>query len=517
MRNVMVIAALFTALMCRAGDYSVVVGQKAPNKDGDNTVFEDFINKRSSTESISDFRIIPHFKGDMPTEMQAAIEAACDVWESLIVAPNAIEINFVYSDSLSQGNIIESRLEYDIVNNTVYPYTLISAYGKDYVSLLKGDSDGEIKINDEVVWDCSLDESISDNPNLCYYTLRALAQTFGFSTSLCEKSLRGRSFLGFFIVSRYSPYDNMVFDYTGKRLSSIVTSGSRESAELNAFVCPASGTNLYLLKQDDAYRLYAPTPFIFGQSLALLDNPASLMHYNPGVGSKRFAVDNVTFDVLRAIGWQFEPSVSDSPITINPMATNPDGIFCAYQPHGFAALIQDGANAENISWVYELPDAAGEYHTIKSSADDSAFEIPALSSVSQYKRNAEGYVEGHLRLTAMVNGRNESAEYDVLLSLAPKILSAHVTDVTYTADGRGYSVTITINHVGSDYLRIYLEEEYNGAFRSKMVNQPNTAVVTFDNVSPYVYIWFDINAYNDYGSDAYTIELDDEYILNHVH
>lgn len=494
----------------------MVVGQKAPTSDGDNVAFVDFSKKSTNNVPSGNFKIIPQFKGDVPAEMQASIQAACDVWESLISAPNPITIDFIYCDSLYQDNIVESRLEYEIVNNTVYPYTLISAYGKDYVSLLKGDADGEIKINNAVEWDCTLEASVSDKPNLCFYALRALAQTFGFSTSLCKKSLRGKSFSGFFIARRYSAFDKLVLDSTGKRLSSIVTSGSRESAELNAFVCPPAGTNVYVLKQDDAHKLYAPTPFIYGQSLALLDNPASLMHYNPGIGSKQFAVDDVTIEVLKGIGWQFEDITPSPIISITSLEVNPEGEFCAYEPHAFTATADDGAAIENMTWTYELPDTEGVYHEIKRESGTSAFTIPALASANQYSHNADGFIEGHILLSATVNGRNVNARCDVLLSITPKIVSAEVTDVTRSADGRGYSLTIRVDHVGADYLRVYLEEEYNSGVRSQMVSQPNAVEVIFDNVTSGVYIWIDIKAINEYGEDLYTIELDDEFITKNV-
>lgn len=169
-----------------------------------------------------------------------------------------------------------------------------------------------------------------------------------------------------------------------------------------------------------------------------------------------------------------------------------------------------------MTWIYELPDTDGEYYEVKRGSGDGAFEIPALTSVSQYARGADGYIEGHLRLSAAVDGRTVSASYDVRLSIVPKIVSAQVTEVTRSAEGGGFTITANINHLGSDYLSVVLEQEYDPGLRYQTINQPNSATVIYDNVSSMVYIWIDIEAVNSYGSDTYTIELDDEFITNNV-
>lgn len=346
MRKIFLVASLLTVLMCGATDLSVVVGQKAPTAHGDKLEPMRLDDMRLTDNTSSGFKIIPHFNGDIPDEARAAIMEVCEQWEKLICAPGSTTLNFNWADSIENPeNIIETTIEYRRFDNGVAPLSLANAYHITSISLLEATADATIKINNAINWDCSFNSATtSESPNICFYTMRAIAHALGFSTSLCKKSLKDKTFPGFFVPRRYSPFDKLVFDSAGKRLSSIVTSGSRESAELNAFVCPPAGTDVYVLEPDDAHRLYAPTPFRYGQSLALLDNPASLMHCNPATGSNRLAVDDVTIEVLKAIGWQFENTTPDPIISINPLKANPEGVFCAYEPHEFVAITEGGGH-----------------------------------------------------------------------------------------------------------------------------------------------------------------------------
>lgn len=518
MKGLSLFICLIACVVSWAGEYTVVTGQQAPTVYGDKIVCADYTKVSGDDGLTTGFKIKTNFKGDITLEMQNAINAACRVWESIIIAPNMIAVDFNYCDSLGCGNIIESKIEYTFVGNTVYPYALYTAYGANGISLLKNEADAEIRISSEVEWDCTIDGAEHSKPNLCFYTMRALAQAFGFSTSLCEKTMNDKSFPGFFIARRYSRFDELVFDSAKKRLSSIVANGSRESAELNAFVSPGPGTDVYVLTQDDAHRLYAPTPFMFGQSLALLNNTASLMHYNPVVGSKKFGVDNVTLEVLKAIGWQIADEIATPTptLTILPTEINSQDVYCAYEPHELMVTTEEGVTLGDICWSFKLPLIDGTYKEILRHTNNQTFTIPGLESVDQYVHDSEGCIEGCVHLTAKANGIVVEADYTIKLSLAPKIVSAEIMEVKPSSNGQGYSITVQIRHIGSEYLRVYIEQEYDPGIRSKTVYTPNIAEVTFDNVSPRVFIWIDIKAINAYDADTYTIELDDEYITNNT-
>lgn len=504
---------MLSVITCQTNGHTITIGQKAPTTSGDKVAYSGFPEISKYDNSSNNFRVIPKYNGDVPPAMQKSIQAACDVWGAIISASNPVTIDFEYCDSLLQGNIIESQIGYKTVNNIVQPYTLISAYGIEKFSLLSDETDTKIRINDGVEWDYNLDSSVGDKPNLCFYVLRALAQTFGFSTTICEKSLRNKTFPGFFIAKSYSQFDNLVFDSTGKRLNSIPNSGSRESTELNAFVRPSDGVNVYVLKEDAAHKLYTPTPFIYGQSLAMLDNTASLMHYNPATGSKMYSVDDVTLEVLSEIGWEFNAITPT--LSIEPQGSQNDKNFSAYETITFTASSEEGNTIDNLRWIYEIANADGMYAQISQSSDQT-FTILPLPSVDQYSLNNDGLIDGRIVLNATVNGREVSAVYDIQLTVTPKIISAEIIEVKKSADGHGYSLTSKINHLGSDYLTVVLEQEYDSGLRYQTITTPGTAFVTFDNISGLVYIWIDIEAINHYGSDAYTIELDDDFIINNV-
>lgn len=457
------------------------------------TLKEDRLNARASI-------ITPEYFS-MPDSMKQSIDAAIDVWESLIPTMGQFKMNFIY-ESVQSGNDIEVDVLYLPSDGIAYPYSLWLTINQSPNTNNKPLA-AIIKINSNCNWECGYSSSNNMSQNLTYAMLRSIGIALGFGSSVTEKTTSRGKFITFNTLN-YSLFDNLIFSSSGTRLSDIPNIGTRFNHELVSYVQPTNGEIYYAGITDDEYRLYCPTQYEFGKSLIWLDNPGSLMHYDIEPGDKEFSVDELTLELLRQIGWNIPETYI---IRIEGEDIDDSGIASAYESHTFHISNPSNKVLSDVNWQFSLPLVNGEYSVEKTASGTTSFSIPAIVNPESYKVNINGDIYGEVLLTATVDGEVLTDRYRVSLELKPKILDVAIVSKQLIESNTFYDIIFTAKYTGANYIQVAAEQEYDTIVLNKIISEPFFAHASFSRLSPFEYTWIDIFVNNKYGSDTYTIEI----------
>lgn len=289
----------------------------------------------------------------MPDSITTCIKAALDIWASKIGTTVPIYFEFQYQD-LGENDIV-STIQYAEYNGKWIPNALKSTLigDKDRVDPTP---DALIQINNNVDWDCSYGENQPlGKYNLAVGLLRAISRAFGFGASI-KADRRGN--LSFGVQDSYTDFDELIFSSNGTWLKNL------SENQLAGFAAPTGGVEIYALKQSSQYKMYAPPSYEQYRSLVYLDNKESLMHYDLGLGNRYLTIDDVTSDILGALGWNVRDNTS---VKIVGDGIGENGIASAYTSHSFT-IEQKGSSGsiQNPRWEYSLPLKGGDYTVIKT-------------------------------------------------------------------------------------------------------------------------------------------------------
>lgn len=441
---------------------------------------------------------------DVPDSIAVCINAAVDIWESIIKNDAPVYLNFYYK-VLESGNDVETDVYYFRASDGVnYPSTLYYNIKADRDSSANNENDANIYINADSDWDCSHSSVIlTDSKNMTYAMLRAIGVSFGFGSSVIERT---SGIIGFSFIRGYSVFDKLILSSANKKLSDITNLGNRKNTALENYVQCVDGSVVYVSDSITSRRMYAPTEFEPYKSLIYLNNPNSLMHYDLKGGDKCMQIDTTTINILKEIGWSL-----DYYRLVNIQGDNigDNGIASAYEKHRFNIQNNTSSEISNAKWSYKLPLVSGKDTIISYATDCLSFEIPAISDASGFSRSINGDIYGVITFSGIVGDVTVNESYRISLELKPFIKSVEVKNkILNTPLNTSYDIYYTVEHYGSEKLTISIEEDYSSELRTSYVYEPFLAHIVSHAISSNYYAWIDIKASNKYGDDMYTIELE---------
>lgn len=440
---------------------------------------------------------------DIPDSVRVCANVAAELWRSYLNNKYPIRLNVSYLD-LDSDNDIEIEVLYR-PGDIYYPTSLYAHLFDVELGGEDGKADAYIFINKSKEWDCSHNKEISASTrNMTYAMLRAIAVSLGFGSSVTQKTIRGEDIIAFGESKGHSVFDNLIFSSQGKYLKDITNIGNRQNTELANYAQPLQGINLYVLKQDEQHKLYAPEQFEIYKSLVYLDNKESLMHHNLKTGTKQFRVDATTIELLDAIGWGIN---TPNEVEIVGKGIDDTGLASAYESHTFTLQNHNGGTITDALWTYTLPLQNGKDTIISQAPNSLPFNIQAIDNEDKYRINVNGDISGKIIFTGKIKGKEVEDIFNLSLELKPRIKAVKIIKKESNYPLSSYNMYYTVEYVGSDHLFIQIEEEYAGGMESQFVYEPFFAHVVSKYITAPFYNWVDITVENAYGKDIYTIEL----------
>lgn len=440
--------------------------------------------------------IIKPIYNDVPTQVQACISAAIDIWESMIETDKNVIIEFEYTDA-AISNDIETKVIYYSLNNKAYPSALYYQYVERPDSY--DTADASVRINKNSNWDYSHYEISDDSKcNLTTALLRSIGIALGFGSSL--KDINGNP--NFSIRRKFSVFDELIVSSDGESLTGCGNTTPYANQALNNFVQCSDGHTIYVSQKDESKKMYAPSIYEPGRSLVFLDNYNSLMHYDLQPGTMMQNVDGITTEILSQIGWQIN---RDKKVEIIGENIDNTGIASAYVPHKFNIINHTDSTISNIEWEFKLPLKDGSEEVVCSQKDATSFEIPKIIDENKYDININGDIYGIITLVCQINNKYVKDIYRVSLELKPRI--ANIVSDELPTVLEPYSLQFSVEYYGSDKFTVAVEEQYGTFVLTRTIYEPFFSTVQTDNINPYFYTWIDITVSNKYGKTVKTLEL----------
>lgn len=442
--------------------------------------------------------IVLVFWDEVPDSIRVAVTVAKELWESKIhnTVPMKIEVGWLGLDDSIATTTEVSPNERDGV---VYPCTLETfllgepfGFGEDMPA------DALILLNSDIAWNCSFTDDSVEGYNVYTMTLRSIAVSLGFGTSLYK--MQDEPLEISFNEIYPSIFDTLVY-HDGKCLSSLYG----KDDEITEF---ATSNDVYVNAVKGSYKLYAPETYEDFKSMVYLNIANSLMSYDLGMGDKKMEIDECTIDILNGIGWDIK---DDELLKIQCSDITDTGIGSSYATHTFT-LNNSGSDVSSYNWTFSLKSADGSYVSISTGANPE-FEIPKVDGLaSNYYINLNGDLEGRVECDYTVGGTvYKCRPFNVSLELKPTILN--ITDVKRSDNGNyTFSALFDVQYVGSDYITVEVEEEYSSVLRTARFDEPFYAHVATGNISSLYYSWVTVRAKNEYGAVENTIEFEPSYV-----
>ncbi len=396
---------------------------------------------------------------------------------------------------------IRTTVRYEQYNGAYYPVAL-KAYLDNSKLRDSTNPDGSILISSNTVWNYGLDENVTnEGPNLAYCLLRSIARIMGFGSTV-KMDNSGSYYFG--CKRGYSPFDKLVTDNTGKKLSSVATNGGRPSDSLKTYI-NTSGKLFYLEFGGNQYMLESPPYSAEMQPFVYLSDTSSLM--SAGISEKGyvFQIDELTSSVLNEIGWN---TLSKSNVQIVSDDVPDSGLTSAYTTHTFR-IDASNSSIQNPVWELELPLVDGTVERQQLSDSGMTCVVPAINNEEKYKVNLDGDIEGRLFLTYSVDGvQYEASPFKIYFELKPIIEYAQIVKIVDNSPYESYDAYYKVKYRGAETIKVSVEEEYSSILKSTYVREPFIASGVADHITSPYYAWIDFTAENSYGKSVYTIELE---------
>lgn len=436
--------------------------------------------------------ILNYYVDNLPDSLILSMETAADYWKSKIHNKIPINISVDFQELEPEISMLCDIYYNETGDNTLCVSSLYKQSSDDVNDYAE---DAIIVFNSEIDWNCSYDgNSVSKGTNMYSSMLRAIAISLGFGTTVADY---GNNDLEFQEFSNKSRFDGLVFASDGTRLKDLDTN----TEELSGFATGAYG-NVYVLKEEPEYKMYAPSVYESGKSLIFLDNENSLMHHEIPLGEKRFQIDNITAELINRIGWGGINADTDN-VQIKSNKIKADGIASAYSDYTF--YYESDGTVTDPQWSYKLYDKSGNEIEITTSSN-STLTIPKIESTELYKTNANGDIIGLVSLSCKLNNVAVDANnFSIYLEQKPYIKAIH--DLKIIRDGDHRHLTCTVEYLGAEKITATVEEDYVSLLRTFNIYEPYLAHICIPNIIYYNDAWLDILIKNDYGKVLETIEL----------
>lgn len=426
------------------------------------------------------------FYTDMPDSIKTAILVAKDLWEMKLhnKKPVYIEIGF---EPLENGTVMATETGIYEDDNNHCPAALASQWREqrdDY----NEQPDGCITLNSDLDWNCSFLNENQASYNVTTMTLRGICRCLGFVSSITET---GNSS---FYFSDFSP---TIFDRHLYNDNVCLSEIEPYSERLTKFV---TSDNVFISTESTKYQMYAPKEYKQGESICYLKKDKSLMSYSLGKGNQYLNIDNITIDILNALGWGL-PSES---LKIECKDIDESGIGSCYKDHIFK-LADNGPNISNYLWTFSLKNKNENYEVICKD-NTKEFKIGKIDNPKDYYFNSNGDLQGKIECAYRTDGQDYFAE-PFYISLEQKPLIVSYSNFTRTWDKYNFSLNFNVNYTGAEKLLIIIEEEFDPYINTYKIEEPFIAHVHTDLISGLYYSWITIEASNKYGSTKETLEI----------
>ncbi len=431
----------------------------------------------------------------IPDDIRNAVIRAKETWESKLKNKYPIYVNIDYAEYIEDVAVITDVF---LSESAPVQSMALRAQITERVEDSTDNPDAVITINPNVEWDCCYDgSSKTEKQNLYSAMLRAFASCIGFGSSVVMDGLTGEVELSD-IDKRTSDFDELIFSANGLKLKDYAD----DSVNLKQFCEGKLGSPIYVLTRDSDHTLYVPSNFTECVSMRYLNNVSSLMHYDIGRGDKRLAIDDVTVEVLNALGWNIF-SADAVKIVCDDIAE--DGIGSAYKSHTFSLDGCDGVPIGDPRWTFSVCDENGTPVLVQSGTN-TTFMVESLQNPDSYPLNGNGDIRGEVTFEGKLDGEPCVRKFTVFLEVRPRIYTPSEPQFVYKENS--FDVYVSVPYVGSDYIIALAEEDYNPIVRRFRFDQPYLANVVIKDVSYHFYSWIDLVVENQYGSDRYSIEIE---------
>lgn len=428
---------------------------------------------------------------------------------SLKIAKETWE-NYLDDDSLSIRITIDNSISSDIV--TEVPYFVdgnrsfpLSLYRRQHPESNFPQPDAEIIIKDPNNWQTGYETEGKKNLTLGF--MQSIAVAMGFGSSLIQKTLKRTNEEIVTITSnKFSITDSLIATLNNIRLKGItVTSRNIRNDSLENYARGYYG-NPYIMTENGNYKLYAPTVFENGTSMRLLDMPGSIMSQELP-DSMESVVDNITTNVLDAIGWMLRETPTQPDFHIQGEGIDSTGITSAYQSHTY---ILEGCTQgiTNYYWTFELPLANNGGYELVATSTGQTMVVPAITNENNYEQLHDGVIKGHVSFYGLRNGYPVYANYYVTLELKPVIVEVKFNNIVPCAyDEDFYNADVAIKYTGSHYLFANVQEEYSTLLTGYYTRTPYYTTLHLTDIDSWGTAWLHVTARNAYGSTTETYEI----------
>ena len=440
---------------------------------------------------------------NLPDSMIMCIRAAADIWQSVLCNPKPITLHF--SGALKALADVEISVGYYQKDSRAFP----ASYYYNFISErseFERIPDALIDIHLGAGWSCdNTTEAVHGEKNLTFAMLRSIGITLGFGSSVTSLIRSGEQIIHFGTNDGYSPCDYLIFSSSGKRLVDIPNIGRNLSLELNKFVTDKDNSGIYVLKMDADHLLYTPPYYCPYKSMIYLNNPKSLMFYDLLYGAKILSIDDVTIEILNAIGWNIPRSNIE--LNIVGIGIEDNGLASAYANHSFTIDNPSGATLVDCEGSYALTLKDGTRKEIKRSLGEMTFEIPAIDDENKYEININGDIYGFIEFHAKCNGEDVYASYKISLELKPRILNVQFLSQKFDDNQLFYDLYYKVEYCGSDYIEIEMESEYNPVLLVNRFSEPFLAHAVTKSLPVNYDSWIYIKVKNKYGTVTKTLSF----------
>lgn len=453
-------------------------------------------NRRHGVISVDTTGITPSNNSDV---ILMSLKIAKETWENYLDG-DSLNLKITVDNSISSDIVTE--VPYCVDGDTSFP---LSLYRRKNPGASFPQADAEVKIKAPYDWQTGY--GIGGKNNLTLGFMQSIAVAMGFGSSLIQKTLkRTNEEIVTIASSKYSITDSLISTLNNKRLRGItVTSRSVRNDSLENYSRGLYG-NPYIMTGKGNYKLFAPTVFENGTSMRLLDMPGSLMSQELP-DSMETVVDDITSDVLEAIGWALTGTQSQSAFHIQGEGIDSTGIVSAYQSHTF---ILEG-NTQGITghyWTFELPLANNGGYELVTTSTGQSMVVPAITDASCYEQLHDGEIKGHITFHGLQNGCPVNADYYVTLELKPAILDVKFSNIIPCAyDEDFYDADVSIRYTGSRYLFANVQEEYSTLLTGYYTGTPYYVTLHLRDIDSWGAAWLHVTVRNTYGSVTETFEI----------
>lgn len=238
--------------------------------------------------------------------------------------------------------------------------------------------------------------------------------------------------------------------------------------------------------------------------LTYLNDKESLMRGEVGNESCILQIDNATKNIIKEIGWDFEP---EGTFQIKSEDVPDSGAASAYENHWFY-IDKDIGAIKDPCWELSMPLADGSIRKLMLPDEDLTCCIPPIYNEEEYNININGDIECSLKFYGFIEGKRvKSYPFKICLELKPFIESATIEKITSHFPEDFYDAHFKVKYKGADYIMVFLEEEYGSSLPTQIIRGSDIATGVVEYITAPFCAWIHFEAENKYGKSEYVIAL----------